>query len=361
MRRPPEDLWSAGSAWLEARLYFAAAYVVTQAVVDRLRPQPAFTPIEDGLMAWDGRWYEGIVDNGYLDAADPAVRFFPLWPLVGRFADVILPGGSDVALVLAANALSLVAGILLYRLVVDETSDRVLARRSVRLLALFPPAFVLVLAYSEALYLTLAIAVLLLSRRSMWWPAAAAGYLAGLTRPVGVLLCLPVGLTAFRERRLRTPGAVTATVAPLLGALTFPLWAEIALGDWSAPIDRQRELRGGVAEPVSRLVRAAWRGLNGDEGELFHFLAAILLITLTVVVAMRLSRPLAVYTIPSALVLVAADNLNSMERYALSAFPIVIAAALVSRHPGFDRWLTTASAAGLLSLATLALNGVYVP
>jgi hypothetical protein len=108
-------------------------------------------------------------------------------------------------------------------------------------------------------------------------------------------------------------------------------------------------------------VRAAWRGIEGDEGELFHFLAACVLIALSIVVVRRLSRPLALYTIPSALVLISADNLNSMERYALSAFPVVIAAALVSRHPSFDRWLTTASAAGLVSLSTLALNGVYVP
>jgi len=316
-------------------------------------------------MAWDGRWYQSIADTGYSGAQDPAVRFFPLWPLLGRVGDRLLPGGSDVSLVLFANVLALIAGVLMYRLVIDETNDQVLARRSVRLLALFPPAFVLILAYSEALYLVLAIGVLLLSRKSRWWWAAIAGFLAGLTRPVAVLLALPVGLRAYRDTRgggrPLSSGALAATLAPLAGAAAFLVWSAIAFDDWSAPAARQRELRGGVAEPVSRLIRAAWRGVEGDEGELFHFLAACLLITLTIVVVRRLSLPLALYTVPSALVLISADNLNSMERYALSAFPVVIAAALVSRHRTFDRWLTTASAAGLVSLSTLALNGIYVP
>jgi hypothetical protein len=257
--------------------------------------------------------------------------------------------------------LALVAGVLLYRLVIDETGDPRLARRSVRLLALFPPAFVFVLAYSEALYLVLAIGVFLAIRRSSWGWAIAAGYLAGLTRPVAILLSLPVAVSAWRGGRHVTAASLAAVVAPVAGAATFLVWSEIALDDWSAPIDQQRMLRGGAAEPTSRLVRAAWRGANGDQGELFHFLAAVLLITLTVVVVRRMSLPLAVYTVPSALVLISADNLNSMERYAISVFPVIIAAALVSRHRTFDRWLTTASAAGLVCLTTLALNGVMVP
>ena len=59
---------------------------------------------------------------------------------------------------------------------------------------------------------------------------------------------------------------MAATVAPLAGAAAFLVWSAVALDDWSAPADRQRELRGGVAEPVSRLVRAGWRGIEGDEG-----------------------------------------------------------------------------------------------
>ena len=68
-----DDVRVAVPAWLEARLYVAAAFAVTGALVDRLEPPPAFTPLEDGLLAWDGTWYRAIADNGYVDADDPAV------------------------------------------------------------------------------------------------------------------------------------------------------------------------------------------------------------------------------------------------------------------------------------------------
>ena len=349
------------AAWAEARLYVAAAYIITTAVVNRLEPPPDFTPVSDGLLAWDGRWYEAIATSGYADAADPALRFFPLWPVLGRAASWIPGIGAGVALVIMANAAALAAGVLMHRLVVSETGDPRLARRAVRLLALAPPSFVLVLAYSEALYLTLALSMFLLARRHRWWVAAAVGYLAGLTRPVGALLAVPAAVMAWPQRSQRRVGALAAVVAPLAGAATFCLWAQGALGDAFAPFDRQRELRGDLVEPVSRLVRGAWRGAHGDTGELLHFLAAVVLIALAVVAARRLSLAMALYAVISLALLLAAENLNSLERYALSAFPLVIAAAVVSRHRRLDRWVVGAAGAGMVCLTTLAFHGVYVP
>ena len=349
------------AAWVEARVYVASAYIVTTAVVNRLEPPPAFTPSSDGLLAWDGRWYETIAVDGYGDGASAALRFFPLWPLVGRTLGW-LPGlGPGTALVVAANIAAVVAGVLLHRLVMGETGDRALAQRAVRLLALAPPSFVLVLAYSEALYITLALTVFLAAGGRRWWAAAAAGYLAGLTRPVGALLALPMALMAYQDRDHRRLGPVIAAIAPVAGAATFGIWAGAALDDATAPVDRQRDLRGDAAEPVSRLVRAAWRGAHGDTGELLHFLAGVVLVALAVVAVTRLSRPLAMYAVPSVVLLISAENLNSMERYALAAFPLVVAAAVVSRNRWLDGWVVGVSGAGMVCLTILAFHGVYVP
>ncbi|MCY4425261.1 MAG: hypothetical protein OXC06_19535, partial [Acidimicrobiaceae bacterium] len=85
------------------------------------------------------------------------------------------------------------------------------------------------------------------------------------------------------------------------------------------------------------------------------------LIALAVVAARRLSRAMALYAVISLALLLAAENLNSLERYALSAFPLVIAAAVVSRHRRLDRWIVGAAGAGMVCLTTLAFHGVYVP
>jgi len=354
------DFVASLTSWTEARLYVATAYIVTWAIVERLEPPPAFSPIDDGLIPWDGTWYRDLAANGYdAPGLDGSIRFFPLWPLLGRFFGSI-GDRPDVALVVLANLFALVAGMFLYRVTVQETGDHGTARRTVRLFALFPPAFVLVLGYSEALYLTLALGFILTARARRWTLTGVLGLLAGLTRPVAGLLALPAAVRAWQTDR-RSPKALFAVFSAPLGTLLFLIWSEREQGGWRAPIDAQRDLRGDLTEPVSRLIRGLSDGVSGDEGELFHGLAALILIGLAVVVFRRMSTDLWVYTIPSTLLIVSAENLNSMERYALSVFPLIIAAALVSRNDRLDRWLPTASAVGLTVLTTLALNGVYVP
>lgn len=348
------------TSWTEARLYVATAYIATYAILDRLEPPPAFSPIDDGLIPWDGTWYRDLALDGYdSPALRGGIRFFPLWPLLGR-AFGIIGDRPDIALVVLSNLLALVAGMLLYRLAMQETGDSSTAHRTVRLFALFPPAFVLVLGYSESLYVSLALAFILTARARWWGATALLGFLAGLTRPVAGLLALPAAVRAWKTDR-RSPLAALGVVSAPLGTLTFLLWSEREQGGWKAPVDAQRELRGDIAEPVTRLFRALIDGVRGDEGELFHGLAALVLIALTVAVVRRLSTDLWVLTVPSTLMLISAENLNSMERYALSVFPLVIAAALMSRHERLDRWIPTASAVALTMVTTLALNGVYVP
>lgn len=360
MRSWKPDFLAALTSWTEARLYVATAYVATWAILDRLEPPPAFSPIDDGLIPWDGTWYRDLALQGYdSPTLEGGIRFFPLWPLLGRLFGMV-GDRPDIALVALANVFALLAGMFLHRLAVQETGDPATARRAVRLFALFPPAFVLVLGYSEALYLTLAMGFVLAARARRWELTAALGFLAGLTRPVAGLLALPAAVRAWRTDR-RSPSAILAVASAPLGTLVFLWWAEREQGGWRAPVDAQRELRGEITEPVSRLVRALVDGLQGDEGELFHGLAALILVGLAVHVVRHLSTDLWIYTVPSTLMLIGADNLNSMERYALGVFPLVIAAAMVSRHERLDRWVPTASAVGLTVITTLALNGVYVP
>ena len=354
------DLVVSLTSWLEARLYIATAYIVTLAVLDRLEPPPAFSPIDDGLIPWDGTWYRELAAQGY-DSPElvGGIRFFPLWPLLGRFFGAI-GDRPDIALVVLANLFALVAGMLLHRLALQETHDPTTARRAVRLFALFPPAFVLVLGYSEALYLTLALGFVLAARARRWRLGAALGFLAGLTRPVAGFLALPGAVRAWQTDR-RSPTAILAVLSAPLGTRTFLLWAEREQCGWRAPIDAQRDLRGDLTEPITRLARGLIDGVRGDEGELFHSIAAVIIVGLAVIVVTRLSTDLWVYTIPSTVLLIGAENLNSMERYSLSVFPLVIAAAVISRRTVLDRWLPTASAVALVSVTTLALNGVYVP
>jgi hypothetical protein len=55
------------------------------------------------------------------------------------------------------------------------------------------------------------------------------------------------------------------------------------------------------------------------------------------------------------------SNLDSFERYALSAFPLVLAGASVTSSERVFRVVLVFSAVGLLGYALLAFANLYVP
>jgi hypothetical protein len=61
------------------------------------------------------------------------------------------------------------------------------------------------------------------------------------------------------------------------------------------------------------------------------------------------------------IVAVSANNLNSLERYGLSAFPLLLALAALTWRRRVE-WLALAvCGGGMVSMAALAWLGVYVP
>src|SRR5205085_1127981 len=80
-----------------------------------------------------------------------ALRFFPLYPLLGRALGYVLGGMFDVAFLVLANVPALLFAVLLVRLVRREGGDQAAAGRAAWFVALVPPGFVLVFAYAEAI------------------------------------------------------------------------------------------------------------------------------------------------------------------------------------------------------------------
>jgi hypothetical protein len=87
----------------------------------------------------------------------------------------------------------------------------------------------------------------------------------------------------------------------------------------------------------------------------------VLFVVLVVVVFRR--WPLS-YGLFSAVVVASAvtsENLDSLERYALFAFPLVLAAADLTRWRAAERIVFVLVPVGLFAYATLAFSGLYVP
>lgn len=356
------DLRAVLPAWLASRFIVALSFRLADAEIHHLGYQLVPAARRQGLLFWDGAFYHDIARAGYGSLEPEALRFFPLYPMLGRLVAPLVGGREDVALVLVANIAAIVAAVLLRRLVLFERDDLALADRAAWLLLLVPPAFVLSFAYSEALFLAFAIGAMLALRRGQWWVVAGLTVLAAATRPVGLVLVVPMFVEWWQRGRPLRPAVGAAFAGPAVGTGIFLAYTGLRFDTWLEPFRAQSSFRGDLVDPVSRLVRGLGH-LVGDEsvGDGLHLPFAFAAIALLVVCARR--WPVSYTALAGALVLLAlaADNLNSLERYLLVAFPLVLALADITGGQRAERLALAVCGGGTLALCTLALMGVYVP
>ena len=77
--------------------------------------------ITEVLTSWDGRWYLELIRRGYPDSIpanityeqlEARAAFFPVYPMIARGADWLLPGGDTLAAILVNLVLGAVAVVL---------------------------------------------------------------------------------------------------------------------------------------------------------------------------------------------------------------------------------------------------------
>lgn len=193
----PDTAPSKGRSELRAILMLAFAL--------RLIPFFLALPSPERFYTLDARGYMALafdLRGGYLEpgSAQWPIGFMrtPGYPLFAG-AVLSLSGGSIAALILAQMGLSLLAIVLAYR-ICDSLFGRKAARIAALALALDPATIVYTnLLQPESLFIVVLLGCLLLwmkALRDLDLPSAlAAGALAGmatLTRPIGVLLALPL-------------------------------------------------------------------------------------------------------------------------------------------------------------------------
>lgn len=204
---------------------------------------PSFFP-HDLLQSWnqwDTGWYLPISNTGYeIDAHRTA--FFPLYPLLIHMATWV--AGNDHRL-LAAMIVGNLGALLAYVGLALITARELGAKYALPVLLVFsayPFSFFTAAAYPDGLFLGLAVFSIYFARRSDWYWAAGFAFLAGLSRPTGVILILPLvwefarqnGAFSGEWRRmlnLRTlaKGVLIAAAVPLAVAL-FALHLGLVFG-----------------------------------------------------------------------------------------------------------------------------------
>ena len=360
-----EDVRAALPGWIVGRVLTLCAWLGARWWIDHARHGVRPVANQFGLFAWDGAFYRGLAEHGYKGEATEALRFFPLYSLIGRAGAALTALSAGTALLVVANVAALGAGAAVHRLTKMETGDRRAARRAACAVAIVPPAFVLSWAYAEALFVLLAAATFVALRKQRWAWAAAFGFAAALTRPTGVFLALAAAVEAGRDIRQRRVGELgpraLAVAAPVAGLATFLWWVGHVFGDWKLPLHVQDTLRGGNENPIIRVGEAA-SDLVHLEVDGLHFPFAVAFVVLAVIVWRRLPLSYGVYSVAIIVTSLAARNLNSIERYGLlNAFPLLIGLVLAVPTRRSERLVAAVCAIGLVWMGALAWLETYVP
>jgi hypothetical protein len=361
MRVLPRAARSVLVPFVVSRFVVLGALVTIRHIISTRHFLPVPVEIHSGLVAWDAAWYRDIARLGYDRVPLEGLRFFPVFPLLARALSWLPGADAGFGVVFVANASALALGFALYRLVMQERGDSELARRAVWLVYLAPPAFVLVMGYAEATFMTFAALALLGLRSRRWWLAAVFGFFAGLTRPVGVLLAVPAVVEGWRTRDFK---AAVPAAAPVAGLLAYLVWAARRTHDFWYPLRAQQDptRRGRWVDPVRAVAHNVHELFVGDHVSAgVHVVSAIVFVALLVVVVRRWPLSFAIYAGVALVVALSSRNLDSLERYGLATLPFVLAGADVVAEPGRERVVLCLAGAGLVAASMLAFTGVLVP
>jgi hypothetical protein len=331
----------------------------------------------------DTGWYMNIAVDGYSYVprrpdVQQNIVFFPAFPLLLRLTGRLF-GGSPMAFMFGGTliVLAVFAGALvyLYRLARDLLGDDAAARHTLWLLAAYPFALFYSALYTESLYLLAAVGAFVHFRNREWLQAGVWGLLAGLTRPNGCFLSVPLAVLAVsphlpaslagekavagastgRDFRSLVP-AIASAAMPGIGMLIYsafiwqltgnPLeWAEGHLA-WGRQYSGVGTLvseqfafmsQVGLYEYTARL---PYDVLNG--------LGVVFVACSIVPVARRFGAAYALFVLINILPPLAAGGLMSAGRFSAVLFPVFIwfAAAVPDRHR--PAWL-----AGFMALQAL--------
>jgi hypothetical protein len=361
-------LWT----WLAGLLSCVLVTAVAWLPFEQIRDAPGTVGAAlENWHRWDTTWYVIIAQFGYRYDSRSAA-FFPLYPMLVKAVDPVVPGDTFVAALLVSVLTCYAALVMVHRLA-GQFLDTDTARRTVFYLLAFPTGFFLIAAYNESLFVALVAGCLYAMRRRLWWLAAVLAGVASATRLAGALLGVVLLYEYLRQRRFDPrriqPDLLWLALAPA-GLACYAGYCAHAFGDPLYFLRAQDVwFRSGFSAPwttvldVTRLITHNPVLLSPTEIRNIINLGTALAVL--VVLYLALDGPWRLGAEHSALVLFAALDimlplvsplhtdypLSSMWRFALECLPVFMVLASMGRNRTFDRFYL---------MAALPVQGVMI-
>ena len=367
------------SVWLNAiaaRIVFLAPYVVTHALAPSGfangadRPLPPLTTLlavlgSSARSYIDFSWYRLVAKSGYVGSAyvpgqQSTIAFFPLQPALMR----VVRGPALLEFAIGSAAFLLSARLVFA--VFARTTSAPVAHRATLFLIYFPFSFCMAQFRPEAWLLLFGALATLLSLQGRPWLSAAAGMVAGLAKPNGIMVAALTGRAwlppEWRGAPIPPPArelpTFAATAAPFVGVLVMAGLGAVYSGDALAFAKVQQ---AWLAAPILRPAEQAWRlvthpllvGRLGWDAELLHW--AVLAVALLAIIALVRRRlyPHAMMCLGFVLLTFVNFGVWMLGKHLAACFPLFLGLALAVRGRGTQTaWIA-------VSASLLAANGVF--
>jgi hypothetical protein len=349
-----------------------ALFVLAWAAAWAFRTSVDHAPLTGGFEHWDAVLLRNVAQYGYFGAHSTAnnVAFFPGFPITLAAAHLILRNW-----VLSELTVSAVAGCF----VVVSLARLANGRRAVLYLLTTPAAIFLMIGYTEALFLALAIPAWRAATRGRWWRAAVLAGLSGLVRPdalflipalVVFALVQPAGSAGNQEpgRKERSRLACAATMCcAAAGPAAYEIYLKVHTGSWLA---WSRAMQAGwdlhFSSPVQALKTTWWAAFKHafGAGTAFEFQIELgaMAVMLLATVAFAISRrwPEAVYCGLATVALGTSTWYQGCPRTLLVLFPVFVALARLSARRAWIGYAYLSISAPLaVVLAMMFLSGQW--
>ncbi len=310
---------------------YVFAFLAFVVVTDRL------LPLHETFLAswwrWDTVHLVQIAEHGYVTTGDERhnIAFLPLYPLL-IFLVSRLGMHPVLAGLLISNLASVVVVIYLYKLLrLDFAAD--ISQRAVFFLLMFPTAYFLAAAYTEALFFALVLAGFYFARKEQWIAASLLGMLASLTRIVGILLVIVFALEYLQQKKFQwrnvRADAASLLLIPAGFALIYLGINYVVYGNWLAFLAEQKAF-------WSKYLTFPWQGLVGAwHGFWWRPPSEIIMVSLMEMLFAGIGLAVAVkafflrlsygaYALASWLLGVSTNFWLSLPRYVLLLFPLYV-------------------------------------
>ncbi len=375
-------------SWLTALVTWAiawTAYLVANALfwMSARAPSPPLAEFFNVWNRWDTGHYLTIADEGYAPLGDNRA-FFPLYPMLIRFLDPVLPGHGLAAALVIASIACVVALAFIHRLV-ESLFTSATAQRATLYLMASPFAFYLVAAYNESLFVAFCAGSLYFMHRGRWVYAGVFGGLASGTRYFGVVLALAFLIEYLRQRDWQPRRIGWDGFAILLVPSGLFLYMAYAARQWGDPLifahlqERSwgHELNPpwhGIFAALDQVDRYAaetplhtWAVMNIIDLVAVPVVGALLVLSVKgpwrlgpaswYLVAFGAVEFLAVLMSP---MVTGLPPLHGLPRYALEMLPIFIVLARMGAHRLFDRAYLFPAIALQTMLLTAYFNSIFL-